>query len=335
MYCIEFRKGADLMKKAINNTPSINEIINAEDYIIQTFQNCNIIGLGEGGHHLENSHHFFQKMFDNKKIQEIINIVIVEFANTDYQDILDRYILGEEVPINELRKVWRESTQSVGRFGEATIYFELLEKIRTVNLSLSENNKIRVLGGDPPIDWKAVNSLEDYNKSNSQRDIYPAELAIEYGINRSMKVLVIYAEYHITKIIDKTASGHPSITTYVNDRYPGAMKVIAVLDPQEFQLEEQTKNWPLYSIIDLDMGEICNLPAEKYFTQLFNKEGRVTLFEGYKIKELFDAFLYVGPSSSWKRVDFPKSVFSDDEWNKLNRRRKILGNTPLDDKLRN
>jgi hypothetical protein len=28
----------------------------AEDYIIQMFQNINIIGLGEGGHHLENAY---------------------------------------------------------------------------------------------------------------------------------------------------------------------------------------------------------------------------------------------------------------------------------------
>lgn len=308
------------------------KFVNAEDYIIQTFQKCNIIGLGEGRHHLENSHQFFQKMFDNKIIQELINVVIVEFANSDYQDTLDRYIFGEKVPINELHKVWRESTQSVARFGEATVYFELLKKIRTVNLSLSENNKIRVLGGDPPIDWKAVKSLEDYNKSNSQRDIYPAQLAIEYGINRSMKVLVIYAEYHIIKISDK--SNLPSITSYVNARSPGAMKVIAVLDPEAFQLKEKIKHLPLYSIIDFDTGEIGDFPAENYFTQIFNKSGRVILFEGHKIKELFDAFLYIGPSGSWRQVDIPSSVFTVNEWKELNRRRLMLGAKPFDDNLR-
>jgi|GEM_PF-2116342 len=310
------------------------KFVNAEDYIIQTFQKGNIIGLGEGGHHLENSHQFFQKMFDNKLIQNTINIVIIEFANANYQDILDRYIFGEEVTLNELRKVWRESTQCIGRFGEADIYFDLLKKIRTVNLSLSESNKIRVLGGDPPINWKTIRSLEDYNESNSQRNIYPAELVIEYGINRAMKVLVLYAEYHITKIVDKKSSGNPTITAYVNDRYPSAMKVIAVLDPQEFQLEEQAKNWPLYSIIDFDMEEVCDFPAEKYFTQIYNESGRVILFQHHKINELFDAFLYIGSSKLWKRVNFPKSVFTDDEWKELNRRRRILGDEPLDDNLR-
>src|SRR5437868_6142039 len=93
-----------------------NDKTNAEEYIIQAFQQYNIIGLGEGGHHLENSHKFIQKMFDNKKIQATIDVVIVEFANVDYQSILDSYIFGEEVSIKELRKIWRESTQCIGRF---------------------------------------------------------------------------------------------------------------------------------------------------------------------------------------------------------------------------
>ena len=319
---------------------------NAEEYIIQAFQHCNIIGLGEGGHHLENSHKFFQKMFDNKKIQETIDVVIVEFANADYQNILDRYIFGEEVSIKELRKIWRESTQCIGRFGEATIYFELLQKIRDVNFRLASNKKIRVLGGDPPIDWTLINSLEDYLKINIKRELYAADLAIEYGVKRSKKVLMIYAEYHLTKIsdksrrdlltemYDKSINALPTITHYVNTRYPDTMRVIAILNPSKFQLSETTKNWPLYSVVDLKEEEIGNLPAVNYFTQIFDKNGRVILFDGHKIKELFDAFLYIGPSELWKKVDFPKAVFSNDEWNELNRRLKIIGLEPLDDKLK-
>ena len=48
----------------------------AIEYIVQTFQDCNIIGLGEGEHHLEDSHKFFQKMLNNKKIQEIIDVLL-------------------------------------------------------------------------------------------------------------------------------------------------------------------------------------------------------------------------------------------------------------------
>ena len=75
--------------------------------------------------------------------------------------------------------------------------------------------------------------------------------------------------------------------------------------------------------------EIGNLPAVNYFTQIFDNNGRVILFDGHKIKELFDAFLYIGQSEDWKHVDVQKSVFTDEEWNELNRRRQILGIKPL------
>jgi hypothetical protein len=96
-------------------------------------------------------------------------VIIVEFANVDYQNILDRYIFGEEVNIKELRKIWRESTQCISRFGEAVIYFELLKKIRDVNAILPQNKKIRVLGGDPSIDWQLIKTQEDYIHAETQR----------------------------------------------------------------------------------------------------------------------------------------------------------------------
>jgi hypothetical protein len=85
----------------------------------------------------------------------------------------------------------------------------------------------------------------------------------------------------------------------------------------------------LHSVVDLEKDEIGNLPAVNYFTQSFDKNGQVILFDGHKIKELFDAFLYIGQSENWKYVDLHKSVFTDEEWKELNRRRKILGLKPL------
>lgn len=306
---------------------------NAEDYIIQAFQNCNIIGLGEGAHDLENSHTFFKKLFDNKKIQEIINVIIIEFANIDYQTILDKYIFGEEVDLNELRKVWRESTQSPGRLGEIPVYFALLQKIRNINLTIPAEKKIRVVGGDPSIDWKAINTWDDYkNQIGFSRDTFPAHLAIDFAMHDFKKVLLIYSGFHLTKVFDKDKRAvHPTITTAINEKYKDAIKVIEVFNPKAFQLEEQVKNLPLYSIVDLSEDEIGDFPAEKMFSSITNNKGaKLTLFEKYKIKDLFDAFLFVGLAESWKIAEVPQSVSYDHEyWNELNRRRKIVGMKPL------
>ncbi len=312
------------MKKDLN-------ILNATDYMIETFQHYNIIGLGEGLHGLENSHRFFQMLFDNKKIQSLINFIIVEFANTDYQDIIDKFIFGENVEIQDIRKIWRESTQCIGSFGEAPVYLNLLKKIRNINLTLPNDKKIRVLGGDPSIDWNTIHNLDDYRKKIELRKIFPAHLAMKYGVLGNQKVLFIYSGLHLTKISDETSpETHWSITTHINKKYPGAMKVIEILNTKELHLQKETENWPLYSIIDVQENFSGELPAEKLFPEMYNDKGKVILYRGYKIKDLFDALLYVGPTKKWKISEIPNNIFSDEKFLiELNRRREILGLKPV------
>lgn len=301
--------------------------MNAEAHIIQTYQNYNIIGLGEGGHGLENFHEFLRKMFENKKIQETIDIVIVEFANTAYQDVLDRYILGEEINIDDLQMIWREST-SPARLGELPIYFQLLKKIRDINIPLPQHKKIRVLGGDPAIDWKKINTLEDYkHQIGCKKETYPADIAINFGVDQMKKVLIIYSEIHLTKIgRNILGSYYPSITSTVNTTYPNAMKSIGTIYSQSFLAENQLMNLPINSIIDLADNKLGNVAADKFFQASLFKDGKeVQLFEGYKINELFDALLYVGKFDSLKRCAMPKPDFDNAYWDELNRRRKIVG----------
>lgn len=307
----------------------------AENYIIQTFRNKNIIGLGEGGHHLENAHQFFQKIFENKQIQDIIDIVILEFANTSYQDVLDQYIFGEKVEINELRKVWRESTQSAGLFGESPIYFDLLKKIREVNANLPQAKQIRVLGGDPPIDWSAVNNLEDYGKQiGDSRQTFPAELAIRFGINEGKKVLMIYSEFHLTKVSDKNLEPtYSTITSIVNKMQSDTMKVIGIIYSQTLLSRKAFKNLLQYSAIDLSNDALGNVSATQFFeSSLYKNNKEVVLFEGYQLKELFDALIYIDSFNNLQRhpplpsIDFEKANLIE-----LNRRRKIFGGKPLGD----
>lgn len=308
------------------------KFINAEDYILQIFKNHNIIGLGEGGHHLENAHQFFQNLFDNKKIQEVIDFVIVEFANANYQTILDKYIFGEQIYIEEIKKIWRESTQSPGLFGEAPIYFDLLKKIRNINSTLPNDKKIKVLAGDPSIDWKSIHTLDDYKKQiGYNREVFPAELAIDFGVMQRKKVLVIYSEFHLTKIADNTlAPTRPTITSIVDKKHSGAMKVIGTIYSESFLSEEQFRELPLYSVIELSNNELGNISAHKFFPGSLYKDGKELIaFDGYKIKELFDALLYVGQYASLKRYPMPKPNFDNDYLCELNRRRKIVGMKPF------
>jgi hypothetical protein len=41
-----------------------------------------------------------------------VNDIVVEFGKALYQDTMDRFINGEEIPYGELRKTWENTTQA-------------------------------------------------------------------------------------------------------------------------------------------------------------------------------------------------------------------------------
>src|SRR5262245_47889950 len=89
--------------------------------------------------------------------------IVVEFANTADQPILDRYIRGEDVPLGELRQVWRNTC--CGDTWDSPVYADFLAAVRDVNKSLPTDQQIRVLAGDPPA-----------GTPNTQRDLSAASV---------------------------------------------------------------------------------------------------------------------------------------------------------------
>jgi hypothetical protein len=77
-----------------------------------------------------------------------VRLIIVEFANTVDQPILDRYLIGEDVSLDKLRQVWR-NTCCPGTW-DSPVYAEFFRAVRDLNLKARADRRIRVLGGDPP-----------------------------------------------------------------------------------------------------------------------------------------------------------------------------------------
>ncbi|MFJ6197544.1 hypothetical protein [Micromonospora sp. NPDC092111] len=67
------------------------------------------------------------------------DVIAVECGNSLYQPLLDRYIAGQDVPLAEVRQVWRNTTQP--SCGFSVFYERLFPLVREVNKSL------------PPASW--------------------------------------------------------------------------------------------------------------------------------------------------------------------------------------
>src|SRR5438874_2233888 len=76
---------------------------------------------------------------------------------------------------------------------------ELFQTVRGVNASLPPARRIRVLLGDPPIEWETVNTPEDHRKWIEMRDTYPADLIQREVLSKGRKALLTYGQMHFQR----------------------------------------------------------------------------------------------------------------------------------------
>ena len=109
---------------------------------------------------------FILSIIRNPAFPEKVNDIAVECGNSLYQPVLDRYIAGEEVPFTEVRKVWRNTTQPM--CGMSGFFEQFFPLVRAINQKLPPGKRLRVLAGDPPIDWDQVKTLQDVKKHSNR-----------------------------------------------------------------------------------------------------------------------------------------------------------------------
>ena len=59
--------------------------------------------------------------------------------------------------------------------------------------------KLRVIAGDPPIDWDNVTSPQDHRRWIELRDSYPADLIRRQVLDRGRRALVVYGQGHLQR----------------------------------------------------------------------------------------------------------------------------------------
>src|SRR5689334_16251429 len=81
---------------------------NPVDAIFKALDTHDIVGFGES-HASENEHRVIQALLRDPRFPTKVNDLIVEFGNSRYQSIIDRYVAGEPVSRDTLQMVWRNA----------------------------------------------------------------------------------------------------------------------------------------------------------------------------------------------------------------------------------
>lgn len=132
--------------------------------ILAAFDKYEVVGMPEA-HGMKDVDDFVLSLIRNSAFPEKVNDIEVECGNSLYQPVLDRYIAGEDVVFTEVRKVWRNTTQPM--CGMSGFFEQFFPLVRAINQKLPPGKRLRVLAGDPPIDWGQVKSFQERFESCS------------------------------------------------------------------------------------------------------------------------------------------------------------------------
>ena len=168
------------------------------DAVLDAFEKYDIVALDEGEHNNVPGHKFRLALLQDPRFPDLVDDIVVESGNSLHQKLMDRFIRGEEVPDDELRRVWETTTQEANGVWHSPIYEEFYRAVRKLNENLSSDRQIRILLGDPPVDRENQSDAE-YFALFAERDSFPAAVIQREVLAKSRHALVVYGSLHLLR----------------------------------------------------------------------------------------------------------------------------------------
>jgi hypothetical protein len=240
-----------------------------------------------------------------------VDDIVVECGNSLYQPVLDRYIAGGEVELSEVRAVWRNTAQSM--CSVSGFYEMLFPLVRRINQRLSGKKKLRVLAGDPPVDWSKV---KEQSEVMLDRDANIASVMEKEVLSKHRKALMLFGTFHLfhsdhtgpmqlESSVGRYEMDHPGVTLVIGTGIISRSPIPASVTNE---MEARMARWPVPSLIQNIKGTWLEGVDKHYFSTMV------------------DAFLYLGPTDLMLVELRPAEIFLNKEYmTELHRRASIIG----------
>jgi hypothetical protein len=161
--------------------------------ILAAFDKYEVVAMPQG-HGMQDLGDLIFSLIRTPAFFEKVNDIEVEFGNSLYQPMLDRYIAGKDVPFTEVQKVWRKDGQPAP--GASAFVEQFFPLVRALNQKLPPGRRLRVLAGDPPVDWDQIKSTEDIIRL-VHRDASIAAVMEKEVLSKHRKALVLFGTFHL------------------------------------------------------------------------------------------------------------------------------------------
>jgi hypothetical protein len=203
------------------------------DGIIDALATHPVVCVGEGTHRGVQELELRLALLRDSRIQARVNDVLVEFGNSRYQPIIDRFVDGDEVSESDLRHVWEDSVPA-DTVPDSPVYERLYRAVREINSGLPPARRLRVLLGDPPIDWDHVRSAADLSEWDERRDPHAADVIRREVLEKHRRALVLYGSWHCAARNEHTNfTTAESLRALLDQSHPGSVFALHVFGRED------------------------------------------------------------------------------------------------------
>ena len=165
------------------------------DSVAAAFIDHQFVFLGSTHGH-KKQQDFLLCLLSRPSFQGRVTNVLVEWASPVHQRLADQYLLSlESVSLEALSAVWFD-TADASLWAGMPLIRDFYVAVRDGNRMLDATSRIRVLGGNEPVDWTAVENadqLANYPFKNN----WAAHLIVDHLAAMPDPVLVVYGDQHI------------------------------------------------------------------------------------------------------------------------------------------
>jgi hypothetical protein len=277
--------------------------------ILDAFKTHSVVGLGEAHAHWQ-IEHFRESLIRDPRFQEAVQIIVVESGSARFQDTIDRFTNGEDIPAETLRGVW----QNAAKVFEQPMYEQFFRTVRAVNASLHPERRLRVLLGEDP--------------THLDRDRFVADLIRREVLAKQKRALVTYGNAHFLRH-DPIADGRKGAfyTMSMDLERAGEARVFGIWAntcTELSKLQPDVSHWPIPSLA-LIRGTVLGRADYAYFHSFggwrLTADGQPVIVNGrpvidpprpgLRMEDLYDGVLYLGPPSQMTFSDSPEKCVRD------------------------
>jgi len=315
-----------------------NDVYKAKDFkkvnkdIIALFDEYPLVAVGEGFHNSALTAEWLESIIHDEDFPKKVRNIVVEFGTSKYQETMDDFVKGKNVPDSLLKKCWRNTTQLF--VWDNPIYEKFFREIRKVNSGLPDKHKIRVVLADLP-----------FERRHEISDEHAFTIIKNEILSKNQRALLIYGDLHFAKRdiflnyakANETAIKDRTLVQFLDIDFPG--KVFSILgsvntnDPViKKTIADNKITYPSFHLAsNSSLGSIDYSSYYPWADERTDAKGNPidsSQWLNLPAKEIFDGILFRGPwEDQVERIaPRPDEIYADTVYlNELIARSKTSG----------